>query len=75
MPTQAERFATCVKDVKKKVKTNRKLARNKESAAIAICTRAILWPQGRTIKRFSMEGKKARLVTQRRNASHLKKSG
>lgn len=58
MATQAERFAKCVKNVTKKTK--------KEGLAIAICTKAILWPQGRTIRRFSMYKRKPKLITQKR---------
>lgn len=65
MATQAERFCRCVKDVVKKITLRRKLARTKEGAATAICTKAILWPQGRTIRRFSCRTK-AKLVTQKR---------
>ena len=64
MATQAERFARCVKDVKRKIKPNK--GSTKEGAAIAICTKAILHPQGRTIRRFSMKRGKPRLVTQKR---------
>lgn len=64
MATQAERFARCVKDVKRKIKPNK--GSTKEGAAIAICTKAILHPQGRTIRRFSMRRGKPRLVTQKR---------
>jgi hypothetical protein len=64
--TQAERFCRCVKDVARKITLRRNLARTKEGAATAICTKAILWPQGRTIRRFSCRGKKAKLVTQKR---------
>jgi hypothetical protein len=66
MATQAERFCRCVKDVSRKITLRRNLAKTKEGAATAICTKAILWPQGRTIRRFSCRGKKAKLVTQKR---------
>lgn len=58
--SQTERFSRCVKMVRKTVKPLR--GSNKESAAIAICTKSILHKRGRTIKRYS----KKRLVTQRR---------
>lgn len=45
----------------------------KESIAIAICTKSILWPQGRTLKRFYMEGKKPVLITQKRRLGRPKK--
>lgn len=66
MSTQAERFARCVKQVTRKIKLKKCLAKTKEGAAIAICTRAILWPQKRTIRHFSIEKGKPKLVTQKR---------
>jgi hypothetical protein len=47
------KFTRCVKRVRKTMK---------EGAAIAICTKTILFPRGRTIKSFSKRG----LVTQKR---------
>ncbi len=69
MPTQKERFASCVKKLSKTVKLRKpkKEGLTKEGAAIGICTRAILWPQGRTIKRFYMKNKKPVLITQKRS--------
>ena len=64
--TQAQRMCDCVKDVAGKVKLRKRLAPSKEGAAIAICTRSILWPQKRTIKSIKCRGKKPRLFTQRR---------
>lgn len=58
--SQTERFSRCVKMVRKTVTP--RSGSNKESAAIAICTKTILHKRGRTIKRYS----KKRLVTQRR---------
>lgn len=58
--SQTERFSRCVKMVRRTVTPRR--GSNKESAAIAICTKTILQKRGRTIKRYS----KKRLVTQRR---------
>lgn len=76
MSSQAERFASCVKRLTKDFKPaslprrtvskKRYSDTEKESIAIAICTKSILWPQGRTLKRFYMEGKKPVLITQRR---------
>jgi len=73
MPTQAERFAKCVKKLTKRFRPaslkQRKssfTASDKEGIAIAICTKTILWPQGRTLKRFSMENGKPVLITQKR---------
>lgn len=51
------KFDRCVKAVRKTVR-----ARNKESAAIAICTKSVLQTRGRTLKRY----KKGRLTTQRK---------
>jgi hypothetical protein len=53
----SSKFSRCVKSVKKTVK-----ARNKESAAIAICTKSVLQKRGRTMKRYSRK----RLVTQKK---------
>lgn len=39
---------------------------DKESIAIAICTKSILWPQGRTLRRFYMKDNKPVLITQKR---------
>lgn len=58
--SQTKRFNSCVKAVRKSVKARK--GSSKESAAIAICTKTILHPRGRTIKRY----KKGRLVTQKR---------
>jgi hypothetical protein len=58
--SQTERFSRCVKMVRRSVKPLP--GSNKESAAIAICTKTILHKRGRTIKRYS----KKRLVTQRK---------
>lgn len=62
--TQAQRMCDCVKDVTRKVKLRKKLASTKEGAAIAICTRSILWPQKRTIKSIKCKGAKPKLFTQ-----------
>ena len=64
--TQAKRMCDCVKDVTRKVKVRKGLAPSKEGAAIAICTRSILWPQKRTIKSIKCRGKKPKLFTQKR---------
>ncbi len=87
MSTQAERFAECVKKITKDFKPSHLKKRSasrsasvkrfseteKESIAIAICTKSILWPQGRTLKRFYMEGKKPVLITQKRRLGRPKK--
>ena len=73
MSTQAERFASCVKKISKNFRpASLKRAPasfsrgDKEGVAIAICTKSILWPQGRTLKHFSMKNGKPRLITQAR---------
>lgn len=58
--TQSKKFGSCVKAVRKTVKARK--GSNPESAAIAICTKSMLFPRGRTIKRY----KKGRLTTQKR---------
>ena len=65
--TQARRMCDCIKDVKRKVTLRKNLAKTKEGAAIAICTRSILWPQKRTIKTIECKGKKPKLFTQKRS--------
>jgi hypothetical protein len=85
MSTQTERFASCVKKITKnfkpkslsrgKTSKKRYSAQEKESIAIAICTKSILWPQGRTLKRFYMNGKKPVLITQRRVPSKKQGNG
>ena len=52
----SSKFDKCVKSVRKTVK-----ARNKESAAIGICTKSVLHTRGRTMKRY----RKGRLTTQK----------
>ena len=64
--TQADRMCACVKDVTRKVKLRKRLAKTEEGAAIAICTRSILWPQKRTIRKLKCRGKKPFLATQKR---------
>jgi hypothetical protein len=70
MSTQAERFASCVKKIKENFKpkllkkTKKFTDTDKEGIAIAICTKSILWPQGRTLKSFSMKDGKPNLITQ-----------
>jgi hypothetical protein len=87
MSTQAERFASCVKKITKgfrpaslrrggrsaSTKSASFSSVDKESIAIAICTKSILWPQGRTLKQFYMKGKKPILITQKRRLTRAKK--
>lgn len=82
MSTQAERFASCVKKLTKdfkpaslpgrKTSKKRYSSSEKESIAIAICTKSILWPQGRTLKRFYMEDGKPVLITQKKKGGYRK---
>jgi hypothetical protein len=65
MVNQKDKFCKCVKGVRRSVKLNKKYAKSKEGAAIAICTRTILFPRGRTLKKLRC-GKKGKLVTQKR---------
>ena len=65
MATQKDRFCKCIEAVRRTVKLNKKYAKSKEGAAIGICTKTILFPRGRTLKKFTC-GKKGRLVTQKR---------
>jgi len=61
--SQAKRFGSCVKAVRKTVKARK--GSTAEGAAIAICTTTLLHPRGRTIKRY----RKGRLLTQKRRRS------
>jgi hypothetical protein len=65
MANQKDKFCTCVKAVRRTVKLNKKYKSSREGAAIAICTRTMLFPKGRTLKRLKC-GKKGRLLTQKR---------
>jgi len=60
--TLTRKFERCVQAVKRTVK-----AKDKQSAAVAICTKTILFPRGRTIKRFASVKGKMRLVTQKKS--------
>lgn len=50
---EKRKFCTCVKAVRRTVKLNKKYAKTKEGAAIAICTKKLLFPQGKTIKKVN----------------------
>lgn len=54
------KFSRCVKSVRKTVRARK--GSNKESAAIAICTKSVLQKRGRTIKRYTRK----RLTTQKK---------
>ena len=56
----SSKFNRCVKAVKKTVRARK--GSNKESAAIAICTKSVLHKRGRTIKSYSRK----RLITQKK---------
>jgi hypothetical protein len=56
----SKKFNRCVKSVKKTVKARK--GSNKESAAIAICTKSVLQKRGRTMKRYTRK----RLTTQKK---------
>ena len=55
-----KKFDTCVKAVRRSVKARR--GSNKESAAIAICTKSVLQTRGITMKKY----RKGRLLTQKK---------
>ena len=59
----ARKFCRCIKQVKKTVKARK--GSNKESAAIAICTKSVLQTRGRTLKRVRCRGV-PRLETQKK---------
>lgn len=60
MARKTSKFDRCVKSVRRTVKARK--GSSKESAAIAICTKTVLHPRGRTLKRY----RKGRLTTQRK---------
>lgn len=64
--TQAKRMCDCIKSVKRKITLRKNLAKTKEGASIAICTRSILWPQRRTIKSIECKGNKPKLFTKKK---------
>lgn len=57
------RFCQCIKSVKKTVKP--RPGSTKEGAAIAICTKSLLFPKKRTLKKIRC-GPKQRIRTQKR---------
>jgi hypothetical protein len=61
----SKKFCGCVKKVRKSVHVSRK--GNKESAAIAICTRSVLQTRGKTLRKFSCK-KGAKIQTQKLKA-------
>ena len=59
----AKRFCSCIKSVRKTVRSRTKGKAAKESAAIAICTKSVIQTRGRTLRKFKCE-KQANLETQ-----------
>ena len=59
----SRKFCQCIKKVKETVEPRNKTT--KEGAAIAICTKTLLYPRKRTLKRIRC-GVKNRLTTQKR---------
>ena len=59
----SRKFCQCIKQVKKTVRV--RPGSTAESAAIAICTKTILFPKGRTLKKVRCAPKN-RLRTQKR---------
>jgi hypothetical protein len=66
MKTLRQKFCSCVKKVKGTVKLREGLPKNKEGAAIAICTKSMLYPRGLTMKKVKCLGKRPYLKTQSR---------
>lgn len=56
----SSKFNRCVKSVKRTVRARK--GSNKESAAIAICTKSVLQKRGRTMKKY----RRGRLITQKK---------
>lgn len=65
--TMSRAFCKCIKRVKQTVKP--RAGTTAEGAAIAICTKTLLFPKGRTLKRIRC-GPKNRLTTQKRARTH-----
>lgn len=65
---ERRKFCACVKAVRRTVKLNKKYAQTKEGAAIAICTKTLLFPKGKTLKKFNCLKKKGTFKTQSRKA-------
>jgi hypothetical protein len=65
MPRESlgRKFCKCIKAVSNKIKPRK--GQTTEQAAIAICTKSVLFSRGKTLKKFKC-GKKGRLQTQRR---------
>lgn len=59
----SRKFCQCIKKVKKTVKV--RPGSTAEGAAIAICTKTLLFPKGKTLKKIRC-GPKNRLRTQKR---------
>ena len=65
---ERRKFCACVKAVRRTVKLNKKYAQTREGAAIAICTKTLLFPRGKTLKKFNCLKKKGTFKTQSRKA-------
>lgn len=63
--TLGHKFCRCIKHVRKSVRLRKGLPKNKESAAIAICTKSLLHPCGLTLKRVRCKPRPS-LKTQKR---------
>ncbi len=61
--SQSEKFCKCIKKVRRTIKPRR--GSNKESAAIAICTKSVLQTRGRTLRRFTCKNGKPNVQTQK----------
>lgn len=66
MRTLRHKFCSCVKKVKGTVKLRAGLPKNKEGAAVAICTKSVLQTRGLTMKKVKCTGKGPYLKTQSR---------
>lgn len=63
--TLSNKFCRCIKKVKKTVRLRPGLPKNKERAAIAICTKSLLYPRGLTMKKLKCRPRPS-LKTQKR---------
>lgn len=63
--TLGEKYCGCIKKVRKTIKPRSgKTVRDKEGAAIAICTKSVLQTRGRTIRKFTCKNGKPNVKTQ-----------
>lgn len=66
---EKSKFCKCVKAVRRTVKLNKKYAQTREGAAIAICTKKLLFPLGKTIKKVNCLKKSAFKIQSRKALS------